>query len=446
MKPHSEKFLQKRRFFMVLPLLVLPFVTMIFWALGGGQGTAAQAHTAPQTGLNLSLPDAHFGEKEIWDKLALYEMAERDSAKYEEARESDPYFDLIAFKTQDQQPEKKDQEEKESKLISSFPQKERQLVDPNEERVTQKLNELYKEINRPAIKHDEVRSELTSSVQQTDPQFTADVDRLEKMMEMMQDNGEADPEMQQIESVLEKILDIQHPERVKERLKSQVQQQKANTHPVEAVKTDDNISILNNKATALPELLADSLNLINEMFTMQPVANGFFGLDDEVRQEQTAGSGIEAIIHDTQELVAGSTVKLRLLNDVKINGRLVPKDQFIYGICAINGERLTIQINSIRTDNTLLPVSLSVHDLDGLEGIYIPGAITRDAAKQASDDALQNIQLMSLDPSIGAQAAAAGVEAAKGLFSKKAKLVKVTVKASYQVFLVDTNPTSKTTY
>lgn len=446
MKPHSEKFLQKRRFFMVLPLLVLPFVTMIFWALGGGQGTAAQAHTVPQTGLNLSLPDAHFGEKEIWDKLALYEMAERDSAKYEEARESDPYFDLIAFKTQDQQPEKKAQEEKESKLISAFPQKERQLADPNEERVTQKLNELYKEINRPAIKPDEVRSELTSPAQQTDPQFTADVDRLEKMMEMMQDNGEADPEMQQIESVLEKILDIQHPERVKERLKSQVQRQKANTHPVETVKTDDNISILNNKATALSELLADSLNLVNEMFTIQPLANGFFGLDDETPQEQIDGNGIEAIIHDTQELVAGSTVKLRLLNDVKINGRLVPKDQFIHGTCAINGERLTIQINSILTGNTLLPVSLSVYDLDGLEGIYIPGAITRDAAKQASDDALQNIQLMSLDPSIGAQAAAAGVEAAKGLFSKKAKLVKVTVKAGYQVFLVDTNPTSNTNY
>ena len=447
MKPHSEKFLQKRRFFMVLPLLVLPFVTMIFWALGGGQGTAAQAHTVPQTGLNLSLPDAHFGEKEIWDKLALYEMAERDSAKYEEARESDPYFDLIAFKTQDQQPEKKDQEETESKLISSFPQKERQLADPNEERVTQKLNELYKEINRSSERPSETRSEPSLlSAQQTDPQFTADVDRLEKMMEMMQDNGETDPEMQQIESVLEKILDIQHPERVKERLKSQVQQHKANTHPVEAVKTDDNISILNNKATALPELLADSLNLINEMFTIQPLANGFFGLDDEVTQEQIAGNGIEAIIHDTQELVAGSTVKLRLLNDVMINGRLVSKDQFIYGTCAINGERLTIQINSIRTNNTLLPVSLSVYDLDGLEGIYIPGAITRDAAKQASDDALQNIQLMSLDPSIGAQAAAAGVEAAKGLFSKKAKLVKVTVKAGYQVFLVDTNPTSHTTY
>ncbi|MBL7852676.1 MAG: conjugative transposon protein TraM, partial [Cyclobacteriaceae bacterium] len=118
----------------------------------------------------------------------------------------------------------------------------------------------------------------------------------------------------------------------------------------------------------------------------------------------------------------------------------------IYGVCAINGERLTVEVSSIRTGNSLLPVSLEVYDLDGLPGIYIPGAITRDAAKQASDDALQNVQLMSLDPSIAAQAAAAGVEAAKGLFSKKAKLIKVTVKAGYQVFLVDTNSTSNTSY
>jgi len=44
---------------------------------------------------------------------------------------------------------------------------------------------------------------------------------------------------------------------------------------------------------------------------------------------------------------------------------------------------------------------------------------------------------MSLDPSIGQQAASVGIEAAKGLFSKKAKLIKVTVKAGYKVLLMD---------
>lgn len=446
MKPHSEKFLQKRRFLMVLPLLVLPFVTMIFWALGGGQGTSAHAHTVSHTGLNLSLPDAYFGEKEIWDKLALYEMAERDSAKYEEARESDPYFDLVAFQTQEQQPEKKSPTEKESKLINSFRQKERQLSDPNEERVTQKLNELYKEINRSTERPADLKNDPTLLPEQTsDPQFTADVDRLERMMQLMQDGQGSDPEMEQIEGVLEKILDIQYPDRVKQKLEAVNAKAKANTLPVELAKNDENISLINSNVTG-PHESIDSASMFETLSTPNLVQNGFFGLDDETQQANEVGNAIEAVIHDMQELVAGSTVKMRLLNDINIKGRLIPKDQFIYGVCAINGERLTVEVSSIRTGNSLLPVSLEVYDLDGLPGIYIPGAITRDAAKQASDNALQNIQLMSLDPSIGAQAAAAGVEAAKGLFSKKAKLIKVTVKAGYQVFLVDTNSTSNTSY
>jgi hypothetical protein len=50
---------------------------------------------------------------------------------------------------------------------------------------------------------------------------------------------------------------------------------------------------------------------------------------------------------------------------------------------------------------------------------------------------MQTIGLTSLDPSWGAQAASAGIEAAKTLFSKKVKLIKVTVKAGYQVLLRD---------
>ncbi len=450
MKTHSEKFLQKRKFFMVLPVLVLPFLTLIFWALGGGQGVPAQAKAMDLTGLNLSLPDAHFDEKEIWDKLSLYEIAERDSAKYEEARESDPYFDLIAFKSEQELQPKTDTIKQDNKLIDSFKQKDRLSADPNEDRVNKKLQELYAEINKSSTVPTETSNSLPAGANAkagkpatnlSDPQFTSDVDRLEQMMEMMHDGGETDPEMQQIESVLEKILDIQHPERVKEKLKTKDSQSKANTLPVGVVKNNENISLISSNAVDRLASL-DSVSLSEVLPVFSTSQNGFFGLDDETLSQVQEGNTIEAIIHDTQELVAGATVKLRLLNDIEINGKQVPKDQFVFGVCSINGERLTIEISSIRTGNALLPVSLEVYDLDGLPGIYIPGAITRDAAKQASDDAMQNIQLMSLDPSIGAQAAAAGVEAAKGLFSKKAKLIKVTVKAGYQVFLKDTKPTS----
>jgi hypothetical protein len=39
------KFQRQRKFLIVLPLLVLPFITAMFWALGGGKVSDADAQT-----------------------------------------------------------------------------------------------------------------------------------------------------------------------------------------------------------------------------------------------------------------------------------------------------------------------------------------------------------------------------------------------------------------
>ncbi|MEO6730039.1 MAG: conjugative transposon protein TraM [Ferruginibacter sp.] len=91
----------------------------------------------------------------------------------------------------------------------------------------------------------------------------------------------------------------------------------------------------------------------------------------------------------------------------------------------------------VRNNNSLFPVKLEVFDMDGLPGIYIPGAISRDVAKQSTDNSLQLLELTSMDPSFKAQAAATGINAAKSLLSKKVKQVKVLVKAGYKVLLRD---------
>jgi conjugative transposon TraM protein len=302
--------------------------------------------------------------------------------------------------------------------------------------VNQKLEQLYKELNKaqePIIqpKEKEVANRNTS-----DPQFSSDVKQLENMMEMMNKGDKADPEMERINGMMEKILDIQHPDRVRERIKEQSAQKKGQVFSVDALQREDNISMLN-ATKEIGSVRMDSAALLSKVFSVQAAQNSFYGLNDENTEDQQAGNAIEAVVHDTQELVAGSTVKMRLLSDVYINGKLIGKDQFIYGTAAINGERMTVAINSVREDNSLFPVSLSVYDLDGLEGIYIPGAITRDVAKQSSDQAMQSMQFMSMDQSISAQAASAGLQAAKGLFSKKTKLIRVTVKAGYKILLKD---------
>jgi len=106
-------------------------------------------------------------------------------------------------------------------------------------------------------------------------------------------------------------------------------------------------------------------------------------------------------------------------------------------MAALKGERLEIKIENLQYHGSIFPVQLSVYDTDGIEGIYIPGAINRDVAKASADSSIQTLGLTGINDSWGAQAAGMGIEAAKSLMSKKVKLVKVAVKAGYRVLLYD---------
>ncbi len=427
MKTHSQKFLQQRRFFTVLPLLVIPFLTLLFWALGGGKGISAEARNEP-TGLNLELPKAYFSnEDENWNKFALYEKAKRDSLKYQQAKKNDPYYQ-VDYLTEATAINDKQIEEAQKNQLNASLNKQHQPIDPNEEKVNRKLEQLYRELDNTSnhsVKTTKV--DYPTSINDNN-QFSTDIDRLEQMMLMMQESSTEDPEMQQIEKVLEKILDIQYPERVQQRLKEQKLQNKSHTYPIKTKPGEAGF-------TSIEDDKFDAGSFSH--FTMVG-ENAFYGLEDDPKEAANDGNAIEAVIHDTQELVRGSTIKLRLLNDVYINNQLIPRGQFIFGTCNINNERLNISIGSIRSGNNLLPVSLGVYDLDGLPGIYVPGAITDDIARQTTNQTLQDLDFYSFDPSLSAQAANAGIQASKSLLSKKVKEVKVTVKAGYKVLLKDT--------
>ena len=86
----SQTFQRKRKMMLVLPLLVIPFLTMAFWALGGGKGNKPVIANE-QRGLNLNLPDAKMKDENLTDKLSFYDKADKDSAKLEEWMRTDPY-------------------------------------------------------------------------------------------------------------------------------------------------------------------------------------------------------------------------------------------------------------------------------------------------------------------------------------------------------------------
>ncbi len=442
-KKHLKQFVQARKFLLVLPLLVLPFTTLLFWSLGGIKANNAQSQpVTARGGLNATLPDANVKDDKALNKLSYYEKTDSDSARIKEQMSNDPYYaqhereksksSFIVNDTTQSSAQHQAHGLNNKNRINPSPYSTHSDADPNEAKVYKKLDELNAALNAAA-------SQPVNKTPYKDPAAGnktsidhSDLDRLEQMMDLTKNNqSDDDPEMKQLSSMMEKIIDIQHPDRVKENIGQTSQTNKGQVFAVTANSNDEPVSLLTNEKYRTSQDSSGQGQIKSNQFyeVNSPQDNSY----DAPGLQNT----IAAVIHEKQTLVDGAIAKLRLSSEVYINGMLIPRGSFVFGIASLNGERLNIKISSIRYKNALFPVDLTVVDLDGIDGIYIPGTITRDAAKGTADRAIEGVGLSSLDPSITQQAASAGIEAAKTLLSKKVKLVKVTVKAGYQVLLQD---------
>ena len=413
----TEKFLRKRQFFLVIPIIIVPILLLFTWALGGWKSSETDGMDKKKAAFNMNLPDAHFKRGDMLDKMSYYDKAKLDSDKYKALTRSDPYF------------------KSNSDSSSSFPGVRNSgnylktspydggNHEPSEKKVYEKLAQLNHALNTNAIsepkKADPGLPVSTATVN------SADIDRLESMMKMMGQKDGDDPEVRQLNYMLEKILDIQHPDRVQEKIKQTSELRKGQVFPVSATGIYNPVSL--------------SFNNINQ-YSLQQASrlNTFFGLNDTLINGNSINM-ITGVFDESQSIVSGSTVKIRLTSDVYINGILIQKNNYLYGLAVLNGDRLNIEIKSIQSPGAIFPVQLTVYDLDGLPGLYIPGTISRDVSKQSADQAIQNLGISNLDASLMTQVASTGVEAVKTLVSKKVKLISVTVKSGYQVILRDHN-------
>jgi conjugative transposon TraM protein len=415
----SLKMQRQRQFLIVLPLLIIPFLTMAFWALGGGKNAAADNSTgAGDAGVNPELPGAALKDDAALDKLAYYNQAMSDSLKLLEQMKTDPYFSKVPSPA-DSLLDALAGNMNTNPGITSSPQRYTGTsfyADPNEAKVYAKLGQLNAALRQTGNPQDS-----TGNIPPAyEPQ--AGNDPMEQLLATAANPAAStlaiDPEMTQLNGMLDKILDIQHPERLAGQ---------------PAVKKDDATGA--SPLSISTGIGAASFSVIDT--GSLPSTGQFFGRSD--RQASRVPAAISAVVHESQTLVTGAVVKMRLLSDIYINGTRIAKDHFVFGIASLNKERLEISVSSIRYGAAIYPVKMEVYDMDGLAGIYIPGAIGRDVAKQSADNALQSVALGSVDPSLGMQAASAGIETVKTLLSRKVKLIKVQVKAGYKILLQTTS-------
>lgn len=417
-QPLSIKAQRRRKMLLLLPLLILPFITLLFWAVGGGQIKQETLLSGEDKGFNTKLPDAAFKEEGILNKLSYYDQAATDSIELLEQRRKDPNTKSLEIEESFDSNWESTLEQgnlssrEESKLKMQFPKSNR------EAEIYERLEKLQKITEEP---NTTLRIEKTEPQSKYDAIIDQEQQQMQEIMQQIKTPAVADPELQQLGGMLENILDIQHPERVKEKLKQKAAVDAADSYRVTTLQEDVEVTSLQSK------------NMIEKKTFRNDQA--FYSIGN-LKSDQKSNA-IEATWHETQVVISGTTIKLRLNTDLYVNGILIQRNSFLYGNALLKGERLMVEINSIAYKNMILPVHLSAYDLDGIEGIYIPGALSREVAKESGNQSLQSIGLSAIDDSWSTQAAGMGIEAAKSFLSKKVKLVKVVVKAGYKMLLFD---------
>jgi len=412
----TNKTERQKKFFLVLPLLIIPFCTLLFWALGGGTSATAQ-DTAKKSGLNIQLPKAQLKDDSADNKLSFYAQAEKDSLKLKQAIKDDPYYKQDTSKAiNSDYPSSLNGKLYTSGMNYSGPDNNSSMsLKNNEAAIQSRLAAINKQINQPA------------NLQLPNDNADSQQKQLNELQLKLSHQTQDDPEMKQLSGMLDKVIELEHPDIVRQQMKERSEKERGIVFPV------------NNMPLKQDETYLQSSTDVTSLNTQDPF-NGHEGFLSNTEPKSDAQSNaITAMVHGTQTLTSGSTIKLRLLQDIYINGTLIPRNNFVFGNCNLEGDRLNIDIKTIRSERSVFPVSMKAFDMDGLAGIYVPGAISRDAAKEGADQAIQGLDFYSMSPSVGAQAASAGVQAVKGLFSKKVKLIKVTIKSGYSILLGNAN-------
>ena len=139
--------------------------------------------------------------------------------------------------------------------------------------------------------------------------------------------------------------------------------------------------------------------------------------------------------------MSGQNVRLRLLEAIQVGELRIPRNTLISGMAKIQGERLDITVSFMESDGVVLPVSLTVFDLDGQSGIFIPDMQELSATKEIVANMGTNVGTsINLSNDAGKQFAAdMGRNVIQGVSqftAKKLREVKVNLKAGYRVYLI----------
>lgn len=381
-----KKILIKNKALFILPLVLLPFVIVIFWVLGGGGAPEEKEKLAqsPNKGINFDLPDAD-NSIEIYDKMEAYQKDESQVAEVPEVNVNDTtrQEEVSLLDTITQENTLLDENADQGQILAHIRNKEKQL-----QQELQGEPEVRKKVKTTSIQHQNKLKEpvvknqvkTTKSIGSTTP--TTGIEELDEIIDknivLNRNNDSLRYSLQQAQGRLQEIASIQ-----------------------------------------------------NRSFTLEKNRTSGFS-----RVETPEQPLIKAEIYETATVLNGNRVKLRLLEYTRIDGQKIPRNTFIYGICKIKNERLLIEITQLPVENSFVPVKLTICDLDGLEGLYVPDNAARKVYQEVGAST-NTSSLMGVTNNPLTYTGIRAADRAAQTMLKRVRLKKVTVKKNTLVYIIN---------
>ena len=109
---------------------------------------------------------------------------------------------------------------------------------------------------------------------------------------------------------------------------------------------------------------------------------------------ESENSFIKAVIDENNKGFLGSRIRFRLLEDIFVGNKKIDKGSILYGqILGFAMQRVDLKIVSVFTKGEILPVNLSIYDIDGMKGLYVPESVFRDMIREMGSNSVQGTQM-----------------------------------------------------
>lgn len=422
-----KNYLKKNKPLLLLPLALIPFVVLIFYILGGGSAKQAKDQSKINNdslkGANYKIPDAD-RDIRIYDKM--------EAAQSQNGLSQTHDYNILGEKDSTEQG-----------LLSSAQQ-------------TAETTEPTGTTEPEGTKGPSVTAEADSTTTESkiDSREQSDADTPDNLLKHIRKR-----EAQLRKDLAEESTSTNNT--VKQNVAAQPnKKENANSEkggPIVGQTTTPDIQIptgimelnrvfaQNERLTKSNDSLSKRLNQAEEQIRKaEEEKQKHFSLEKSVSSGFTnprkmANPGvvpIKAEVSETEAVLTGNRVKLRLIEDCRLNGVHIPRNTFIYGTCKINNERLEVDINQIPVDENFIPVQISVYDLDGQKGLYVPDNAARKVAKEAGS----SVNTSSMFGVNSNPLLYAGIQAADRATQSVVKMIrikKVIVKKNTLVYLID---------